>query len=96
MSDTNNILVVKLGSSSVTKIGGPDYVFLTSALSEAIDVQQLGWNIVLVSSGAVSSGMAYLAQFGHNASRRLAAAVGKPLLMNMYSSPVTGQPHALC
>jgi glutamate 5-kinase len=96
MSDANNIMVVKLGSSSVTKIAGPDYALLTSALREVIDVQQLGWNIVLVSSGAVSSGTAYLAQFGHSASRRLAAAVGQPLLMNMYSSPVADRSHTLC
>lgn len=92
-----DVLVVKLGSSSVTKAAGPDQELLTSALGDAIEAQRLGWHVVIVSSGAVSSGSAHLsARLGHRSSARLAAAVGQPLLMNMYSAPVAGRSHALC
>jgi glutamate 5-kinase len=92
-----DILVVKLGSSSVTKATGPDQALLSSTLKDAIEAQRLGWNVVLVSSGAVSSGSAHLlTSLEHQASPRLAAAVGQPLLMNMYSSPIGAGSHTLC
>ena len=96
MSESATILVVKLGSTSVTRDAGPDYALLASALQEAVAARECGWNVVLVSSGAVSSGTAYMSSFGHTASRRLAAAVGQPLLMNMFTSPMAGRTHALC
>jgi len=80
-------LVVKIGSSSVTRATGPDPVVLTSALDAALTARSLGWSVVLVSSGAVSSGSAYLARTGELASSaRLAAAVGQPFLMDIYRS----------
>ena len=48
-----DVLVVKLGSSSVTKAAGPDHELLSGALSDAIEAQRLGWHVVIVSSGAV-------------------------------------------
>jgi glutamate 5-kinase len=91
-----DVLVVKLGSSSVTKAAGPDQELLSSALSDAIEAQRLGWHVVIVSSGAESSGFAHLsATLGHRSSARLAAAVGQPLLMNMYSAPIGGRTHVL-
>jgi glutamate 5-kinase len=80
-------IVVKIGSSSVTRSTGPDPVVLTSALDAALSVRSLGWNVVLVSSGAVASGSAYLARTSEvEASARLAAAVGQPFLMDIYRS----------
>jgi glutamate 5-kinase len=80
-------LVVKLGSSSVTRGTGPDPVLLTSALDAALNARDSGWNVVIVSSGAVSSGTAYLSRIADEApSRRLAAAVGQPFLMDIYRS----------
>jgi glutamate 5-kinase len=91
-----DVLVVKLGSSSVTKATGPDHELLSGALSDAIEAQRLGWHVVIVSSGAVSSGLAHLsATLGHRSSERLAAAVGQPLLMNYYSAPIGGRTHVL-
>ena len=55
-------LVVKMGSSSVTKQSGPDPVLLASALESAFGARALGWDVVLVSSGAVSSGRALFAR----------------------------------
>jgi glutamate 5-kinase len=80
-------LVVKIGSSSVTRATGPDPVVLTSALDAALSARSLGWNVVLVSSGAVASGSAYLARTTEiGSSDRLAAAVGQPFLMDIYRS----------
>ncbi|NQX10233.1 glutamate 5-kinase [Microbacteriaceae bacterium VKM Ac-2855] len=83
-------LVVKMGSSSVTKQSGPDPVLLARALESALTAQGHGWDVVLVSSGAVSSGRALFAR-GRGAedapiSQRLAAAVGQTLLMGFYRS----------
>jgi glutamate 5-kinase len=90
------IIVVKLGSSSVTKVAGPDHVLLSSTLKDAIEAQRLGWHVVLVSSGAVSSGSAHLSStLKYEASSRLSAAVGQPLLMNKYSEQVTEKSHVL-
>jgi glutamate 5-kinase len=80
-------VVVKIGSSSVTRSTGPDPVVLTGALDAALTARSLGWNAVLVSSGAVASGSAYLARTSEIASSaRLAAAVGQPFLMDIYRS----------
>ncbi len=80
-------IVVKIGSSSVTRSTGPDPVVLTAALDAALSARSLGWNVILISSGAVSSGSAYLTRTSDaKPSDRLAAAVGQPFLMNIYRS----------
>jgi glutamate 5-kinase len=80
-------IVVKLGSSSVTRTTGPDPVVLTSALDAALHARSLGWSVTLVTSGAVSSGAAYLTRASDaRPSSRLAAAVGQPFLMDIYRS----------
>lgn len=62
-------------------------MLLTSALDAAINAPALGWNVVLISSGAVSSGTAYLSRtLRLRPSKRLAAAVGQPFLMDIYRS----------
>lgn len=85
-----NILVAKLGSSSVTRERGPDPTVLAGALDNALRARELGWGVVIVSSGAVSSGTALLTrQDESRISHRLAAAVGQPLLMDFYGSVAT-------
>ncbi|MGH3276538.1 MAG: glutamate 5-kinase, partial [Streptosporangiaceae bacterium] len=80
-------IVVKIGSSSLTRSTGPDPVVLTSALDAALNAASLGWSVILVSSGAVASGSAYLARTSElRGSPRLAAAVGQPFLMDIYRS----------
>lgn len=90
------ILVVKLGSSSVTRANGPDPALLQATLAAVLSARRLGWRVVLVSSGAVSSGEAYLGQQGLSTSTRLAAAVGQPLLMRTYANLPAGQSCAIC
>ena len=80
-------IVVKIGSSSVTRSSGPDPVLLTAALDAALTARSMGWHVVLVSSGAISSGAAYLSRAGTpESSTRLAAAVGQPILIDIYKS----------
>jgi glutamate 5-kinase len=87
LSNARKILVAKLGSSSVTRERGPDPTILAGALDNALRAQELGWGVVIVSSGAVSSGTALLTrQSDGKISHRLAAAVGQPLLMDFYGS----------
>ncbi|MBX3193473.1 MAG: glutamate 5-kinase [Microbacteriaceae bacterium] len=82
----DKILVAKLGSSSVTRDRGPDPIILANALDNALRARELGWGVVLVSSGAVSSGNALMVRQGEEGTHRLAAAVGQPLLMDFYGS----------
>jgi glutamate 5-kinase len=80
-------LVVKIGSSSVTKETGPDPLLLASAMDAALAARPLGWGVILVSSGAVSSGLAYIRRtMDFTPSKRLAAAVGQPFLADIYRS----------
>jgi glutamate 5-kinase len=89
-SSPTKILVAKLGSSSVTRERGPDPTILAGALDNALRARELGWGVVIVSSGAVSSGTALLTrQDEGKISHRLAAAVGQPLLMDFYGSVAT-------
>jgi glutamate 5-kinase len=70
-------IVVKIGSSSVTRATGPDPVVLTGALDAALSARSLGWSAVLVSSGAVASGSAYLARTTELASSARGGGVGR-------------------
>jgi len=78
-------IVVKIGSSSITRASGPDPVLLASAIDAAISARASDHNVVLVSSGAVASGTAFLSRTTTGVlSHRVAAAVGQPLLMDTY------------
>jgi glutamate 5-kinase len=83
---TKPLLVVKLGSSSVTKDSGPDTSILADALDQAIDAMANGWQVILVSSGAQSVGRAMLEDGTRAISPKLAAAFGQPILMEFYRS----------
>jgi len=80
------ILIIKIGSSVITDEGGnlnigilENIVFQTKEL-----LQQ--YKVILVSSGAVSSGKKWLKKYNKNLTKRkAAAAIGNPLLMKEYS-----------
>ena len=94
---TAPLLVVKLGSSSVTQDSGPDTSILTDALDEAIEAMSKGWQVILVSSGAQSVGRAVLEQSGHRGiSPKLAAAFGQPILMEFYRSESARRGNEVC
>ena len=86
MKKDKPIVVIKVGSSVITDEGGnlnirilENIVFQVSQLFEQ-------YNIILVSSGAVSSGKKWLKKYNkHLTKRKAAAAIGNPLLMKEYS-----------
>ena len=94
---TGPLLVVKLGSSSVTQNSGPDTSILSDALDQAVEAMGRGWRVILVSSGAQSVGRAVLEQEGHRGiSPKLAAAFGQPILMEFYRSESARRGSQVC
>lgn len=86
MKKQKPIVVIKVGSSVITNEAGN----LNISILENIVLQasQLfsQYNIILVSSGAVSSGKKWLKKYNkHLTKRKAAAAIGNPLLMKEYS-----------
>ncbi|WP_329739946.1 glutamate 5-kinase [Enorma massiliensis] len=50
-------MVVKIGSSTVTELGtGVNRPFIARLAHEAVELRSLGWNLVVVSSGAIACG----------------------------------------
>lgn len=50
-------MVVKIGSSTLAKPGeGPDRAFIATLADQAARLRELGWNLVVVSSGAIACG----------------------------------------
>ena len=50
-------MVVKIGSSTVTEPGtGVNRPFIARLAHEAVELRSLGWNLVVVSSGAIACG----------------------------------------
>lgn len=86
MKKEKPILIIKVGSSVITNEDGnlnlsvlENIVFQTFELSKE-------FRIILVSSGAVSSGKKWLKKYNNQLTKRkAAAAIGNPLLMKEYS-----------
>ncbi|MFT4152224.1 glutamate 5-kinase [Parafilimonas sp.] len=81
------VLVIKLGSAVITNANGN----INKAIIKKIvaDVSHLNrqYKIVLVSSGAVSSGKKYIDGYkGTLLQRKVAAAIGNPILIQLYRS----------
>ncbi len=81
-------IVVKVGSNVLTRKNGTLDVTRMSALVDQIaDLREMGYQVVLVSSGAVASGRSELGNDVHLDSveqRQLYSAVGQAKLMNRY------------
>ena len=57
MTGANKTMVVKIGSSTVVgEDGRVDRAFLADLADQAAELRQLGWNLVVVSSGAMACG----------------------------------------
>jgi glutamate 5-kinase len=82
-------IVIKVGSSSLTSAAGALLQERLIELAKAIDtLQDEGWEPVLVSSGAVATGLGELGWRRENLTmpeRQAAAAVGQGLLMEKYN-----------
>jgi len=86
MSSAKKILIFKIGTASVTtKEGMPDEVLIQN-VARQISVLHDRYHIVIVSSGAVGTGRPYIRKYsGKIEERKAAAAIGNPILVQMYA-----------
>jgi len=84
-----NCVVIKVGTSTLTRGGGPpDTTYIADLAAQIAALQKSGSSVVLVSSGAIRAGMNRLKLPGRPRSipqKQAAAAVGQGLLMHTYS-----------
>lgn len=80
------ILILKFGTASITqKNGEPDETIIAD-IARQVAILHADYQIVMVSSGAVGAGKHFIKNYsGEIAERKAAAAIGNPLLLNIYS-----------
>jgi glutamate 5-kinase len=79
------VLVIKLGSAVITSVEGEVDVTVIEKLAQEIAELNKRFRVVMVSSGAVAAGKAYIKNYkGTLIERKAAAAVGNPTLMHLY------------
>lgn len=79
------VLVIKLGSAVITSSTGTIDQKIIKKLAEEVSSLSNQYHVVLVSSGAVGSGKAFLKNYkGTLIDRKAAAAIGNPLLIQLY------------
>ncbi|GGC14275.1 glutamate 5-kinase [Parapedobacter defluvii] len=81
------IIVIKFGSASITAADGAvDEQIIVEIARQTAKLQE-HYNIVLVSSGAVAAGKAFIPHYrGTLPERKAAAAIGNPLLVGIYAT----------
>lgn len=81
-------MVVKIGSSTVTEPGtGVNRPFIARLAHEAVELRSLGWNLVVVSSGAIACGapvLGFSARPADMPSLQACASVGQCVLSAAY------------
>lgn len=79
------VLVIKFGSAVITNSNGKIDEAIIEKMAEEIASLSNAYRIVLVSSGAVGSGKAFIKNYkGSLIERKAAAAVGNPILIQLY------------
>ena len=79
------VLVIKLGTAVITGSGGIISRPVIKKVAASIAALSDSYRIVLVSSGAVGSGKIFIRDYkGHLSERKAAAAVGNPILIQLY------------
>ncbi|MFT3823619.1 MAG: glutamate 5-kinase [Chitinophagaceae bacterium] len=79
------VLVIKLGTAVITDSKGVISKPVIKKVAAEIAALSVKYNVVLVSSGAVGSGKHFISQYkGNLTERKAAAAVGNPLLIQLY------------
>ena len=79
------VLVIKLGSAVITTAEGTIDQSIIKKLAKEIANLSTTYRVVLVSSGAVGSGKAFIKNYkGTLIERKAAAAVGNPILIQLY------------
>lgn len=82
---TKSILVLKLGSASITTNAEIDEAIIADITRQVAELSTT-YHIILVSSGAVAAGKKFLKNYkGKITERKAAAAIGNPLLLGTYS-----------
>jgi glutamate 5-kinase len=81
------ILVIKFGTASITLPSGEPDVHIISEVARQVSLLHAQYRIIIVSSGAVGAGKAYINEYkGTMTQRKAAASVGNPLLVGLYGS----------
>ncbi len=79
------VLVIKLGTASITDSNGVISTVVIGKVAAGIAALCQNYRVVLVSSGAVGSGKAFINHYkGTLTERKAAAAIGNPLLIQLY------------
>nr|WP_294870350.1 glutamate 5-kinase [uncultured Pedobacter sp.] len=83
---TKSILVLKLGSASITTSKGEIDEAIIADITRQVAELALNHHLILVSSGAVAAGKKYIKNYkGKISERKAAASIGNPLLLSTYS-----------
>ena len=78
-------LVIKLGSAIITNSGGNVDEAIIQKLAKEVAALMKTYHVVLVSSGAVACGKAFIQNYkGTLTEKKAAAAVGNPILVQLY------------
>ncbi|KAA0994048.1 glutamate 5-kinase [Dyadobacter aurulentus] len=81
------ILVIKFGTASITLASGEPDTGKISEIARQVSEIHPKYRIIIVSSGAVGAGKAYIHNYkGTMTQRKAAASVGNPLLVGLYAS----------
>jgi len=86
---TTRSVVVKIGTTSVTdRTGGVAYEVLVDIAADVVSLRDEGWNVVVVTSGAITAGWAEVGQGAprptDSTTLQAVSAVGQPLLMHAW------------
>lgn len=85
MAAKKKIIVIKLGSAVLADASGKTDTKIIQKIANEIAKLHALYDIILVSSGAVSSGKHFLINYkGTLSERKAAAGIGNPLLINLY------------
>ena len=88
-------LVVKIGSSTLVKADGmPDRAFLADLAAQGARLREMGWNLVIVSSGAIACGLRLLGYDERPADMptlQAAASVGQLTFARAYDEALWGE-----
>jgi glutamate 5-kinase len=80
------ILVIKFGTASITLPSGEPDINIISEVARQVSLLHPKYRIIIVSSGAVGAGKAYIQEYkGTMTQRKAAASVGNPLLVGLYA-----------
>lgn len=80
------ILILKFGTASITQKNGEPDETIIAEIARQVAFLHTDYRIVMVSSGAVGAGKHFIKNYtGAIAERKAAAAIGNPLLLNIYA-----------